>query len=70
MKITHVLKDGTITNTVENHIVKKSEVQVIYELMDSISERISHEKDNNQIKSAGDDNRNSFSGIDYSNVQH
>lgn len=45
--VIHILKDGTRVDDISGRVVKISEAEVVYKLMDSINRRAKREKENN-----------------------
>ena len=49
MAIKHILKDGTEPNDITGHIVKRSQAENLYTLLDSINSKNRKENDNERI---------------------
>ena len=41
--IHHILKDGTEVTDIAGHVIKADQFEVLYQIMDSINERVNHE---------------------------
>ena len=41
--IHHILKDGTEVADITGHVIKADQFEVLYQIMDSINERVNHE---------------------------
>ena len=47
MKITHVLSDGTILKDIQGHVVKVSEAESVYNLIDHINNENDRKREKN-----------------------
>lgn len=48
MNIIHVLADGTKKTDITGHVVKKTEAQPFYDILNKINRRQNHERTNNK----------------------
>ena len=50
--VKHILKDGTITDDISGHLVKKTDTPVAYELIDQMNAQreVANEKDRFDVK--------------------